>query len=409
MQTYQTIEGGVTAAKGFRAGGVHAGVRKNSQKLDFALIAASKPCAAAAVYTQNRSAASPIAVTREHLGNGVASAILVNSGNANCCAVDAEANANRCCAALAAALGIPEEDVIVNSTGVIGQRLPVEKLETAIPALTAALDAGPAGSKAAAKAIMTTDLLEKETAVRLTLGGKTVTVGAIAKGSGMIHPNMATMIALVTTDCAITAGLLHAALTESVDESYNCISVDGDTSTNDMTAILASGEAGNPVIDAKNADYEAFTAALTQVNLALAKLIAKDGEGATKLVTCHVTGAASKADARTLSKGVISSSLVKAAMFGADANWGRVLCAMGYSGADFVPEEVDVAFVSDAGAVAVCKGGRELAFDEAKAKEILSRPEVTIEVAVGAGAFSATAYGCDLTYDYVKINGDYRT
>ena len=397
---------GVTAPKGFRAAGIHCGIRKNTDKRDLALILADCDCAAAAVYTTNRVQAAPIQVTKLHLADGRARAILANSGNANACAPNGEQNALRACDALAAAAGIKATDIIVNSTGVIGKPLPIEAIESGMPALVGALSRD--GGDAAA-AIMTTDLARKEAAVSFDIGGVTVTIGAMAKGSGMIHPNMATMLAFITTDCDISAAMLQAALAESVKLSYNRVSVDGDTSTNDMAAILASGLAGNPRIDEKNGDYNTFLNALNAVNIKLAKAIARDGEGATKLLTCRVEGADTAEDAEKLAMGVVSSSLTKAAMFGEDANWGRVICAMGYSGAAFDPGAVDISFESGRETVEVCRGGRGLDFDEELAKKILSRDEILITCRVNGGSASAEAYGCDLTYDYVKINGDYRT
>ncbi len=400
------IEGGVTATPGFTASGVHAGIRKNRTREDLALICADVDCAAAAVYTTNRVKAAPLYVTMEHLHNGQARAILCNSGVANACAPGGTENAKRACRALADALKIGESDIIINATGVIGVPLPIEKIEAAIPALVAGLSSDNAK---VARAIMTTDTFEKTAAVRVTIDGKPVTIGGIAKGSGMIHPNMATMLAFLTTDCAITPTLLHEALVESAARTYNRVSVDGDTSTNDMTAILASGTAGNALIDWKNDDYHAFASALDELNRRLARLIAGDGEGATKLITCRVTKARSEESAERLGMSVISSSLVKAAMFGADANWGRVLCAMGYAKAPFRPEYVGVAFSSVAGQIEVCRDGAGLSFDEDLAKKILSEREVTIEVTLNEGEHMVETYGCDLTYDYVKINGDYRT
>jgi glutamate N-acetyltransferase/amino-acid N-acetyltransferase len=401
------INGGVTAPKGFKASGVHCGIRKNKSKTDLALILAECDCSAAAVYTTNRVKAAPVYITQQNLKNGMARAIIANSGNANACAPNGEENAARMCRAVAEHTGISAGDVIVNSTGVIGQPLPIENIESAVPELVRELSATGGGS--AAKAIMTTDTMEKEIAVSFELGGVEVKIGAIAKGSGMIHPNMATMLSFVTTDCAISPEMLQIAMSRSAKATYNRISVDGDTSTNDMNAVLASGLAGNKRITIENADFAAFQTALDFVNLYLAKLIAKDGEGATHLIQCTVTGAADTDSAEKLSMSVISSSLTKAAMFGADANWGRVLCAMGYSGVEFDPEKVDVSFESDIGSVMVCRDGRGLPFDEEKAKEILLREEITILCDMKAGAASANAYGCDLTYDYVKINGDYRT
>ncbi len=402
----KNINGGVTATPGFKASGIHAGIRKNVTKEDLALIVADTDCAAAAVYTTNKVKAAPLYVTMEHLQSGTARAILCNSANANACAPQGLENARRSCDALASALRIPAADIIVNSTGVIGVPLPIEKIEAALPALVQGLSAD--GSRAA-RAIMTTDTVPKEAAVRFELDGKQVTIGGIAKGSGMIHPNMATMLAFVTTDCAITSELLHEALADSVRRTYNRISVDGDTSTNDMTAILASGTAGNVQIEWKDDNYRLFVEALDIVNRQLARSIARDGEGASRLITCKIMNARSDESAEKLAMSVISSSLVKAAMFGADANWGRVLCAMGYAKAPFRPEYVSIAFSSRAGTIEVCRDGAGLAFDEELAKKILSEDEVTIEVDLSEGEFTLEAYGCDLTYDYVKINGDYRT
>ncbi len=401
------ITGGVCAAKGFSAAGVHCGIRKNTQKRDLALILASVECAAAAVYTTNLVKAAPILVTMRNLENGRARAIMANSGVANACAPGGAEAARRSCEALAAELGIGPDEIVVNSTGVIGVPLPVERMEAAMPALRAALSGE--GGDIAAEAIMTTDTVPKQAAVQVEIGGKTVTVGGMAKGSGMIHPNMATMLAFVTTDCAISPELLREALRRSAVVTYNRISVDGDTSTNDMTAILASGLAENPEITEKGEDYEKFLDALNHVNGALARMIARDGEGATRLVRCAVRGARSEEDAERLSMSVISSSLVKAAMFGADANWGRVLCALGYSGVSFKPELVDVSFSSAAGEIQVCRDGAGLAFDEARAKEILLMDEIAIVCDLKDGEYEAETYGCDLTYDYVRINGDYRS
>jgi len=406
MQDIQFIKGGVTAPSGFVAAGIHCGIRRNKSKRDLALIVADRQCAAAAVVTTNRVKAAPIHLSIKHLENGRARAILANSGNANACAPGGLDAAKKCVDTAAAALGIQPEDIIVNSTGVIGQPLPVDTITSAIPELVNALstDSGPAE-----EAIMTTDTFSKSTAVKCIIGGKPVIIGGIAKGSGMIHPNMATMLAFLTTDCAISPTLLKQALQESTNHTYNMISVDGDTSTNDMAAILASGTAGNPEITEKGACYDAFVAALNAVNLYLAKKIARDGEGATKLITCSVSGAADGETASVLAKSVISSSLVKAMMFGADANAGRVLCALGYSGAAFDTSRVDVAFSSDAGRVAVCEQGLGLAFDESLAKAVLTQSDVVIEITLSDGDGTAEAYGCDLTYDYVKINGDYRS
>jgi glutamate N-acetyltransferase/amino-acid N-acetyltransferase len=401
------IEGGVTAAKGFTAAGIHCGIRKNQSKRDLALIFAECDCTAAAVYTTNRVKAAPLYVTMENLEDGHARAFICNSGNANACAPGGYENARRMCRAAANALHIGENELIVDSTGVIGQPLNIEAIEKSVPALAASLTKE--GAVQAAEAIMTTDTIKKQAAVQVTIGGKTVTVGGMAKGSGMIHPNMATMFGIITTECAITPAMLHEALTESVKKTFNRVSVDGDTSTNDMAAVLASGLAGNEQIEWKNTDYTVFQEALYTVCDALAKSIARDGEGASRLVVCSMKNARSEETAEKLAMSVISSSLVKAAMFGADANWGRVLCAMGYSKAPFRPEYVDIRFKSAAGSVLVCENGAGLDFDEELAKNILAQDEVVIEVNLKEGSFEARAYGCDLTYDYVKINGDYRT
>lgn len=405
----QAIKGGVTAAAGFAAGGIHCGVKSNkTEKKDLAMIWSERPCAAAAVYTKNKVKAAPIYVTREHLADGTARAVICNSGNANACAPLGRENAEKMCAAAAAALGIRSKDVIVASTGVIGQTLNVAAIENGIPALAAALKKD--GSADAAAAIMTTDTIRKETALALEIGGKAVTLGGIAKGSGMIHPNMGTMLCFITTDAAVESGPLHAALLSAVQRSFNRVCVDGDTSTNDMCAVLANGMAGNPVISgAEGADYAVFAAGLEEVCRRLARLIAADGEGASRLVTARIHGAADEQKAETLAMAVVSSSLVKAAMFGSDANWGRVLCAMGYSGAEFDPEQVDVRFSSGAGEILVCRSGTGLEFDEELAKKILSEKEVVIDADIHEGAAEAAAWGCDLTYDYVRINGDYRS
>ncbi|MDD6023638.1 MAG: bifunctional glutamate N-acetyltransferase/amino-acid acetyltransferase ArgJ [Oscillospiraceae bacterium] len=403
------ISGGVTAAKGFKAAGIHAGVKEGSspEKNDLALILCDTEATAAGVYTMNRVKAAPIYVTMEHLENGVAKGIIANSGNANACAPLGHENAVKMCQAAASATGLRPEDFIVASTGVIGQTLNVSVIEQAAPMLASLLSRD--GSSEAAKAIMTTDTVPKEIAVSMEIGGKEVRLGGIAKGSGMIHPNMGTMLCFLTTDCAISSDVLQEALYEVTKVTFNRISVDGDTSTNDTCCILASGAAGNELIDWKNEDYEVFLDALKFVCTELAKKIAGDGEGATKLVSCTISGSRSDEVAEKLAMEVIRSSLVKAAMFGADANWGRVICAMGYSKAPFRPECVDVAFASKVGTIPVCKMGEGLAFDEDLAKKILSEPEVEILVNVNEGEHSVTAWGCDLTYDYVKINGDYRT
>ncbi len=403
------ISGGVTAAKGFRAAGVHAGVKAGSSadKNDLAMILCDTEASAAGVYTMNRVKAAPIYVTMEHLENGSARGIIANSGNANACAPLGHENAVKMCEAAASATGLRPEDFIVCSTGVIGQTLNVSVIENACPTLASLLSRD--GSGDAAAAIMTTDTKKKEIAVSFELGGKEVRLGGIAKGSGMIHPNMGTMLCFLTTDCAISPDVLQDALYEVTKVTFNRVSVDGDTSTNDTCCILASGAAENQLIDWKSEDYDVFYGALKFVCTELAKKIAGDGEGATKLVTCTVSGSRSDEAAEKLAMEVIRSSLVKAAMFGADANWGRVLCAMGYSKAPFRPECVDVSFASAAGSIAVCKAGEGLEFDEELAKKVLSQDEVEIQVNVNEGEHAVTAWGCDLTYDYVKINGDYRT
>ena len=404
------IPGGVCAAQGFKAAGVHMGVKtRNTEKKDVALIVSDVECAAAAVFTKNAVKAAPIHVDKEHLKNGKARAIIVNSGNANACAPQGEENARRMCAAAAKAVGCEVEDVLVSSTGVIGQRINVELIEEGIPGLAAMLEHSEAASTSAAQAIMTTDTVKKEIAVETMVGGKKVTMGGIAKGSGMIHPNMGTMLCFLTTDCAISPEMIRTALLETVNVSFNRISVDGDTSTNDSCMVLANGMAGNAPITEKGEDYEAFLSALQALCIQLAKEMASDGEGAKHLITCNVSGAKSEQAAETISKSVICSVLTKAAIFGADANWGRVLCAMGYSGEDFDPDKVDVHFTSAAGDIAVCQQGRGLNFDEDLAKKILTEHDVEINITMGEGEGVCTCWGCDITYDYIKINGDYRT
>jgi glutamate N-acetyltransferase/amino-acid N-acetyltransferase len=401
------IPGGVCAAQGFTANGVHCGIRKSRSKRDLSLICSAVPAAAAAVYTTNLVKGAPLAVTKAHLADGRAQAIICNSGNANTCNTGGEEIAEQTCALAGAALGIPAADVVVASTGVIGQPLDLAPIAAGIPGLVQGLSAD--GSAAAAEGIMTTDTEKKEIAVEFPLGGKTCRLGGIAKGSGMIHPNMATMLVFLTTDAAIAPSMLQKALSTDVADTFNMVSVDGDTSTNDMVTVLANGLAGNPVIEAEGADFDAFMQALNTVTVWLCRHIAGDGEGATKLLECKVSGAADTATAKTVAKSVICSSLVKAAMFGADANWGRVLCAIGYSGAAVDVKKVDVAFRSAAGEIPVCKDGEGVAFSEETAKQILLEREIEILVGLNSGAAAATAWGCDLTYDYVKINGDYRT
>ena len=404
------IDGGVCAAQGFQAAGIHVGVKTHANwKKDVALIVSDVDCAASAVFTKNVVKAAPIHVDKTHLADGKARAIIANSGNANACAPHGEENAEKMCAAAAKAIGCKAEDVLVSSTGVIGQTLNVKVIEDGVPELYSALAATPEASDAAAHAIMTTDTVKKEVAVETTVGGKTVRMGGIAKGSGMIHPNMGTMLCFLTTDCAISPEMIRTALLETVNVSFNRISVDGDTSTNDSCMVLANGMAGNAVITEKGEDYAAFLEALQALCTELAKKMASDGEGAKHLITCNVQGAAGEQSAETIAKSVISSTLTKAAIFGADANWGRVLCAMGYSGAEFDPDKVDVHFASAAGDIEVCHQGRGLDFDEDLAKKILTEHDVEINITMGEGSGSCTCWGCDITYDYIKINGDYRT
>ena len=405
------INGGVCAAQGFSAAGIHAGVKASSSpdKNDLALILSERECTAAATFTLNRVKAAPVYKTMENLENGVAWGVVVNSGNANACCPMSHENAQAMCEAAARVTGKPAGDFVVCSTGVIGQTINIAAIEKAMPAVAAGLARSEQASDAAARAIMTTDTTKKEVALQATIGGKTVTMGGIAKGSGMIHPNMGTMLCFITTDCAITHEMLEDALREIVTRTFNRVTVDGDTSTNDTCAVLANGMAGNELIEWKNEDYQTFYAMLEQLCRTMARKIAADGEGASRLVTCIVEGARNEETAERLAKAVVGSSLVKAAMFGADANWGRVICAMGYSKAPFRPEFVDIAFSSAAGTVPVCKQGSTLAFDEALAKTVLTQPEITIHINVNEGDGTAECWGCDLTYDYVKINGDYRT
>ena len=401
------IEGGVCAAKDFLAGGVHCGIRKNRTKKDLALIVSRVPASAAAVYTTNLVKGAPLTVTKDHISDGIAQAIICNSGNANTCNADGIEVAQKMSKLLADVMHISPNNVVVASTGVIGQPLDITPIAKGIPALLASLDEHDCA--AAAEGIMTTDTIKKEVAVEFTAGGKTCRIGGIAKGSGMIHPNMATMLVFITTDCAIAPDMLQKALSADIQDSFNMVSVDGDTSTNDMVTVLANGTAGNEKITAEGADYAAFCEALHAVTADLCRMIAADGEGATKMLECVVTGAADTATAKTVAKSVICSSLLKAAMFGADANWGRVLCAIGYSGAKVDVNKVDVSFRSDKGTIAVCQNGAGIPFSEEIAKEILLEKNIDILIELNSGDAAATAWGCDLTYDYVKINGDYRT
>ena len=404
------IEGGVTYPAGFRASGIHCGLRKNKSKKDLALILADKLCNAAAIYTTNKVYGAPITVTREHLKNGMARAAICNSGNANTCNPDGVDKANAMCAALAAQLGIDENDIIITSTGVIGEPLPLEPILNGIPALCDSLGYDAENGYAAASAIMTTDTRLKQIAAETMIDGVKVKIGGMSKGSGMIQPNMATMLCFVTTDATISSEALQTLLKRVADRTFNMISVDGDTSTNDTFSVMASGLAGNALIE--NPDSEsgkAFEALLEYVCKYLARKMAADGEGASKLLECRVHGCDTLENARILAKSVINSPLVKTAMFGADANWGRILCALGYAGVEFDPHKVDVSFISDAGEINVCKNGGSVGFDEDKAKEILLKDSIVMDVNMNMGDACATAYGCDLTYEYVRINGDYRS
>ena len=402
----KTVSGGVCAAKGFKANGLHCGIRKNKTKKDVALIYSENVANAAAVYTRNLVKAAPLTVTKMHLADGKAQAVICNSGNANACNANGIEVAENTCALVAEKLGVSANDVVVASTGVIGQPLDITPIANGLDALIAGLGDN---STDAAEGIMTTDTVKKEIAVTFEIGGVTCTMGGIAKGSGMIHPNLATMLVFITTDCAISSDMLQKALSADVKKTFNMVSVDGDTSTNDMVTVLANGMAGNEEITAEGAEFETFMQALKSVTVYLCRMIAGDGEGATKLLECTVKGAKDEQTAKTVAKSVICSSLTKAAMFGADANWGRILCAIGYSGADVDVHKVGVKFVSAAGEILVCENGAGVAFSEELAKKILLEKEIGIAITLGDGEGDATAWGCDLTYDYVKINGDYRT
>ena len=401
------IDGGVTAAKGFKASGIHCGIRKNQTKKDLAMIVSDTKCAAAAVYTQNKVYGAPITVTRNNIADGMAQAVIVNSGNANTCNADGVEKAQMMCDIAAENLGVDSKDVIVASTGVIGMTLDVTPIAKGAPALAAQMSE--MGGHDCAEAIMTTDTLPKEVAVEIEIDGKTVTLGACCKGSGMIHPNMATMLCFMTTDCNISSAYLQKALSAVVKDTFNMISVDGDTSTNDMVCIMANGKAGNAIIDSDTAEFETFKEALMAISVKLSRLIAGDGEGAQRLLECTVKNAPDEATAKKIAKSIICSSLVKTAMFGADANWGRILCAIGYTEGDFKVDTIEVSLSSCKGTVKVCENGAGISFSEEKAKEILLESEITLDVDMAQGEYSATAWGCDLTYDYVKINGDYRT
>ena len=402
----ETIKGGVCAPKGFKANGIHCGIRKNKSKLDLSLIYSEVRANTAAVYTTNLVKGAPITVTKRHIEDGYTRAIVCNSGNANTCNADGIEKAEEMSEITAAALGIPSDDVVVASTGVIGQPIDMEPIRNGMGALAAGLGDH---SAEAALGIMTTDTVMKEIAVKFSVGGRECRIGGIAKGSGMIHPNMATMLVFITTDVSISTEMLQRALSGDIASSFNMISIDGDTSTNDMVVVMANGEAGNPTINAEGEDFSEFMKALNSITVALCRMIAGDGEGATKLLECRVTGACDLENARIAAKSVICSSLTKAAMFGADANWGRILCALGYSGAKLDPCKVGVSFRSKAGEILVCQNGAGVPFSEETAKKILLEREIDILVSLGDGDAQAVAWGCDLTYDYVKINGDYRT
>ena len=403
----KTISGGVCAAKGFLANGIHCGIRKNKTKKDLALIYSEVKAACAATYTTNLVKGAPLTVTKNNISDGYAQAVICNSGNANTCNANGEEIATKMCELLADELKINATDVVVASTGVIGQPLDIAPIKEGIPALAAGLSTE--GGASAAEGIMTTDTIKKEVAVEFTIGGKVCRMGGIAKGSGMIHPNMATMLVFITTDACISPAMLQKALSTDIASTFNMISIDGDTSTNDMVAVLANGLAQNECIQEENEDFAVFMQALNTISIMLCRLIAADGEGATKLLECAVSGAETEQIAKTVAKSVICSSLTKAAMFGADANWGRVLCAIGYSGAKVDVNKIDVFFKSKKGKIQVCALGAGVDFSEEKAKEILLEDEIEIIVNLNSGDFAATAWGCDLTYDYVKINGDYRT
>lgn len=400
------INGGVCAATGFTAGGIHCGIRKNKTKKDLSLIFSEKRAAAAAVYTTNLVKGAPLVVTKNHIADGFAQAVICNSGNANTCNANGIEIAEGMSKLVAEAMNIREDDVVVASTGVIGQPLDIEPIKNGMESLKNSLGNN---SLDAAEGIMTTDTVVKEIAVSFEIGGKECKIGGIAKGSGMIHPNMATMLVFITTDCAISPEMLKKALSTDIKNTFNMVSVDGDTSTNDMVTVLANGMAGNEEITCDGEDFNTFMKALNTITVHLCRMIAGDGEGATKLLECQVNGAKSEEIAKIVAKSVICSSLTKAAMFGADANWGRVLCAIGYSGADVDVTKIDVSFISAKGEILVCKNGAGVEFSEEKAKEILLEKEIVTKIELNDGEAKATAWGCDLTYEYVKINGDYRT
>ena len=403
------ISGGVCAAKGFKANGINCGLVSDKNKNDLALIVSDTLCNTACVYTQNKVKGAPIYVTKAHLEktNGKSRAVIANSKNANTCNADGEKKAEKMCKLASEALGIPSEEVIVASTGVIGQVLPIEPIESGIKSLAEGLSYS--GNDKAANAIMTTDTVDKQVAVQFEINGKTCTLGGMAKGSGMIHPNMATTLNFITTDVNISVDMLQKALSEVVETTYNCLSVDGDTSTNDMVSVMANGLAGNYEITSGGENFEIFKKALYAVMMNMTRMLAADGEGASKLLECNITGAKDFETARLVAKSVICSPLFKCAMFGADANWGRILCAIGYADADFDINKVSVLIGSSKGEIQVCENGAGIPFSEETAKEILLEDEIIIDISIGGGDGKATAWGCDLTYDYVKINGDYRS
>lgn len=410
MMDFKYIDGGVCAAQGFKASGLYCGIKENpTRKNDIALIVSDVMCNTSGVYTQNKVKGAPVIVTKNNLEKtgGKAKAVIVNSKNANTCNADGEEKAYKMCSLVADEIGIAPEEVVVASTGVIGQILPIEPIVRAVPELVKKLSYD--GNLDAATAIMTTDTVKKEYAVEAVIGGKLCKIGGMAKGSGMIHPNMATTLNFITTDCAISSEMVKSALSEIVKITYNCLSVDGDQSTNDTCMLMANGLAGNAEIVSDGEDYKIFKDALYQVMANLTKMLAKDGEGATKLLTCICSTAPDLDTAIIVAKSVICSPLFKCAMFGADANWGRVLCAIGYAEADFDITKVDVYLGSSAGKIKVCENGSGVEFSEDEAKKILVEDEIEIYIDLNIGEASATAWGCDLTYDYVKINGDYRS
>lgn len=413
---FKVIDGGICASKGFKASGIYCGIKRpandtpeTKHKNDICIFVSDTVCNTAAVYTQNKVKGAPILVTKKNLekSGNKSIAVIANSKNANTCNADGIEKAEAMCELLAKELNIPKEQVIVASTGVIGQILPIEPIKTGIPKLVKELDYNK--NIEAATAIMTTDTVKKEYAIEFEIDGIKCHLGGMAKGSGMIHPNMATTLNFITTDCSISSNLLQEALSEIVKVTYNCLSIDGDTSTNDMVSLMANGMAYNKEITSHGADFDTFKSALYEVMANLTRMLAKDGEGATKLIECITSGAKDKDTAITVAKSVVCSSLFKAAIFGEDANWGRILCAVGYAQADFDINKVDVDLKSKNGIISVCKNGSGIEFSEEKASEILSADEIYVLINLNDGSEKATAWGCDLTYDYVKINGDYRT